>query len=175
MKRTKRGAAGRRKPQTAERGGVVVRRAAKKDIAAIAALSVELARFHEAREKSFKTARGLKSGLAEHKAGQLRRRNVRFAVAQAEGDIIGYCLSVAVQRPPIFKTRRVLHILDMCVTARMRRRGVGHLLFEDAVAWAKSRGIRRIEVAFAPSNEISSRFWPGLGFKTFIESGYLEI
>ena len=120
-------------------------------------------------------APGAKAKQAAHKARALRRRDARLTVAEENGRVIGFCMSLLIARPPIYVDPRAVQILDMCVTARCRRRGVGHLLFEDVMKWARSRRIKRIEVTFAPSNEISSRFWPGLGFRTFTERGYLLI
>jgi len=173
---TKQRAAKRASRRGAASHGVTIRKATARDIPAITALNMEMMRFHAARDKDFQmTARDARSRLAAHKSAQLRRRNARLTVAGQSGKVIAYCLSVVASRPPIYRVRTMIQVMDMCVAARHRRRGLGRRLFEDAVEWAKSRSIRRIEVSFAPSNELARSFWPSLGFRTFMQRGYLEL
>lgn len=155
---------------------ITVREATRRDLSAIASLWIELALFHAKREKSFRLGPNAKAKFAKHQNESFGRENTRIAVTEHRGKIIGYCSMRIDAIPPMFdRTARVGQIVDMCVTARCRRHGVGRLLFGDARAWFRSQGIDRIEVVFAKANEISTAFWLGLGFKEFTEKRYLEI
>jgi len=168
----------RKKASTKASGGVIIRRAKKEDVPAIVAMNAELLRFHEPLDKSFGIAvsdRALRRILMKHKADRVATRCVRLAVAEYSGKVVGYCFSFATTRLPVGQTRRAVHVQDMCVAARCRRRGIGRALFDDVAHWARSRGITRIEVAFAPANKLSSSFWQGLGFRTYLIDAYLDI
>jgi ribosomal protein S18 acetylase RimI-like enzyme len=154
---------------------VLVREASKNDLPAVVSLWQELALFHAKREKSFHLSPDARTKFTKHRKEVFGRENTHLAVAVRRGKVIAYCSSQIDTLPPIFDRARVGQIVDMCVTARCRRRGVGRLLFDDARQWFRSNGIDRIEVVFAKANEVSTAFWLGLGFREFTEKRYLEI
>ena len=52
-----------------------------------------------------------------------------------------------------------------------RRRGIGRALLEQAVAWARESGIRKLELHVFPHNEAAIALYEGFGF---VREGYRQ-
>ncbi|MGL6280439.1 MAG: GNAT family N-acetyltransferase [Gaiella sp.] len=94
-----------------------------------------------------------------------RHADARVFVAVV-GDRVVARLSVA--RDPHPASRHVADV-GLLVDADHRRQGVGRLLLEEAVRWAGSAGVRKLELHVFPWNE------PALGLYTsfgFVREGY---
>jgi GNAT superfamily N-acetyltransferase len=48
-----------------------------------------------------------------------------------------------------------------------RRHGLGRVLFEHLLAWARERGVERVELRYIEGNEAAEQFWHKTGFRTF--------
>jgi GNAT superfamily N-acetyltransferase len=48
-----------------------------------------------------------------------------------------------------------------------RRQGQGQALLGELIAWARSKGAKRIELQFIDGNEIAEHFWSKTGFRPF--------
>jgi len=81
-------------------------------------------------------------------------------VALEGGEIVGR-LSVA--RDPHPASAHVAD-LGLVVAADHRRRGIGRLLLENAVAWARGAGVRKLELHVFPWNEPAIRLYETFGF-----------
>ncbi len=92
-----------------------------------------------------------------------------FFVAEANGDLVGHVHVVVRETPPlpILKPRRVAHIDEIVVTAAYRGQGVGHLLMEQAEAWAIAQGAAAIELGVYEFNQPAQEFYRSLGYTTF--------
>ena len=82
-------------------------------------------------------------------------------VAESDGEIVGR-LSVA--RDPHPASRHVAD-LGLMVDASLRRRGVGTALLEQAAAWARTEGVRKLELHVFPHNEPALRLYESFGFE----------
>jgi ribosomal protein S18 acetylase RimI-like enzyme len=51
------------------------------------------------------------------------------------------------------------------VAAQYRRRGIGRMLLDEAVAWARVSGIRKIELHVFPWNEPAIGLYESFGFE----------
>ena len=51
------------------------------------------------------------------------------------------------------------------VAAEYRRRGIGRALLEQAVAWARDAGVRKLELHVFPWNEPAIRLYEQFGFE----------
>lgn len=82
-------------------------------------------------------------------------------VADDEGQVIGR-LSLARDSHPASR-----HVADLglMVAAGYRRRGVGRALLEQAVAWCRDAGIRKLELHVFPWNEPAIRLYERFGFE----------
>ncbi|HEU0335742.1 MAG TPA: GNAT family N-acetyltransferase [Gaiellaceae bacterium] len=82
-------------------------------------------------------------------------------VAEVDGTVVGR-LSLA--RDPHPASRHVAD-LGLMVAAAHRRRGIGRALLERAVAWARSAGVRKLELHVFPWNEPALALYQSFGFE----------
>jgi GNAT superfamily N-acetyltransferase len=108
-------------------------------------------------------------------AGHITADTSCVLVAQQDGRLVGYCLAVLAQYPPVFQTRDYGTVFDLAVTRQCRRAGVGEKLYRAAEAWFADRGIHRIEIRVAVSNEVSTAFWKKMGFSPYVTTVFKNI
>ena len=128
-----------------------------------AASLVELARAVGAEEEGWLITGGeWRSAAEERRYLRSIRRHPHAAVLVAEDDgaIVGR-LSVARDLHPASE-----HVGDvgLMVARDYRRRGVGKALMEGAEEWARSVGIRKLELHVFPHNEPAIALYEGLGY-----------
>ena len=74
-----------------------------------------------------------------------------------DGRIVGYCFSMHVLDE--------MHVNKIAVAPAWRRRGVAKALMDDALEFARSRGIASIALEVRESNEGARAFYRTLGFE----------
>ena len=82
-------------------------------------------------------------------------------VAETREGIVGR-LSIARDAHPAS-----FHVADLglMVAAAARRRGIGRALLEQAVAWAREVGVRKLELHVFPHNEAAIALYESYGFR----------
>ena len=82
-------------------------------------------------------------------------------VAEDDGRIVGR-LSLARDQHPASA-----HVADLglMVAATHRRRGIGQALLEEAVAWARERGVTKLELHVFPHNQAAIALYDRFGFE----------
>jgi putative acetyltransferase len=107
--------------------------------------------------------RGWRSAGDERRYLRGLRRSADAAVYVAEGPegVVGR-LSVARDAHPASR-----HVADigLMVAAGRRRQGIGRGLLEAAVLWARSAGVRKLELHVFPHNEGAIRLYESFGFE----------
>jgi putative acetyltransferase len=129
-----------------------------------AARLVELARAVGAEEEGWLITGGeWRSAAEERRYLRSIRRHPHAAVLVAEenGTIVGR-LSIARDLHPASE-----HVADvgLMVARDFRRRGAGKALMEGAEEWARSAGIRKLELHVFPHNEPAIALYEGLGYE----------
>jgi RimJ/RimL family protein N-acetyltransferase len=106
---------------------------------------------------------GGRSVVEERRYLRVVRRHPDAAVyvAEADGAIVGR-LSVA--RDPHPASRHVAD-LGLMVAAAHRRQGIGRRLLEQAVGWASSSDVTKLELHVFPWNEPAIELYEGFGFR----------
>ncbi len=158
------------RPAAAPPDGVTIRAATRRDIGPVAGLMAESWRFHAAHQPAIRLSPCLLDGC-EQQARQLGadRDDQRLLLAEQDGEVIaffaiGLNIQQANTRPGLFMPGIYGDIFEVAVRENRRRGGVGTALFEAAWAWFAAQGTQAVFVNYAPTNPISSRFWPRLGF-----------
>ena len=95
--------------------------------------------------------------------------HVGFFVAEDKGELVGHVHIIVRETPPvpILKPRRLAYIDEIVVKVAYRGRGVGHLLMEQAEAWARTNGATAIELGVYEFNQEAQAFYRDLGYTTF--------
>lgn len=93
---------------------------------------------------------------------QVRRHPDAALYVVEDGDRIVGRLSMARDLHPASS-----HVADLglMVAASHRRRGLGRALLEQAVAWARESGVRKLELHVFPWNEPAVRLYESFGFE----------
>ena len=105
---------------------------------------------------------------------QVDRAVLPARAAESDGEVVGYLMARAEQRPPVFVGGPVMSISDICVKTGFRRGGTGVAMVNELLRLADEMGITRIEVGYAATNELSHAFWGKIGFKPFSVTAALE-
>jgi RimJ/RimL family protein N-acetyltransferase len=84
-----------------------------------------------------------------------------YVAESAEGEIVGR-LSLARDQHPASS-----HVADLglMVAAHYRRRGIGRALLEQAIRWARRRGVTKLELHVFPHNEPAIALYESFGFE----------
>lgn len=90
-----------------------------------------------------------------------RHADAAVFVAEEDGRIVAR-LSLSRDLHPASR-----HVADLglMVASGHRRRGIGRALLEEAVAWARSAGVRKLELHVFPWNEPALALYEAFGFR----------
>jgi putative acetyltransferase len=82
-------------------------------------------------------------------------------VAEDEGRVVA---RLSLSRDPHPASRHVAD-LGLMVAAEHRRQGIGRMLLEAAIEWARRAGVRKLELHVFPWNEPAIRLYESVGFE----------
>jgi ribosomal protein S18 acetylase RimI-like enzyme len=143
---------------------VSIRKAAVDDLNAIGNLWQEFMDFHKRRDPHYRRSTDGRERFKEFISGHMTSDMSCILVAEQGTTVVGYCLATLEKYPPVFEDRDYGMVFDLTVTELCRRKGIGERLSREAEAWFSDRGIHRIEVRVAVSNETSTAFWKKMEF-----------
>jgi ribosomal protein S18 acetylase RimI-like enzyme len=150
--------------------------AEEKHIPDITRLWVEFLQFHVDIDPIWTPSEGAEDGQREEQTKPMMASDKGFVLVALDGDeVIGYAIS-EIKSPLRGSTRPEYgYIHHVAITERYRRSGVGEKMFNEILAWFKSKGMDRIELDITSKNYVSSSFWSKLGFEEYVRTLYLEI
>lgn len=76
---------------------------------------------------------------------------------------------------PTLRPCRRVHIEDLVVTQKWRRRGVGRRLMAAAASWARAHGARQVVLTVWDGNEAARRFYDSLGYRDLSRTLMLDL
>lgn len=90
-----------------------------------------------------------------------------FAAVSSDDLVIGYCFCIIQQtlHDNVLTDVKTLYIDDLCVDESCRRCGVGRLLYEHAVSYARSIGCHNVTLNVWEMNPGARAFYESLGMK----------
>jgi len=94
----------------------------------------------------------------------LRRRDCRVLIAEADGKQIGTA-TATVSEAPLFWPSRYGYLRDVYVLPPWRRQGLGTLLVKDLLNWLRSESVARVELLALAANTEARAFWSGQDFE----------
>jgi hypothetical protein len=94
-----------------------------------------------------------------------RHPDAAVFVAEIGGEIVG---RLSISRDPHPASRHVAD-LGLMVGASVRRRGIGWALLEQAVSWARTSGVHKLELHVFPHNSPAISLYERFGF---VREGY---
>ena len=108
-------------------------------------------------------------GCKKYTAEQLRSlladpANTPIFVATLDGVAVGYCFCIRqVQTAASMQKITTLYIDDLCVDAAMRGRGIGKVLYDYAVEYAREHGYYNLTLNVWACNPSAMRFYEKCG------------
>ncbi len=152
-----------------------IREATREDVPQILPVWWELMAFHAERDVYYRTCEGAEKAFANYVHDNIEKDDACVWIAEMDEEIVGYCQCMVAATPPVFELKQYGQIADMAVLEAYRRQGVGERMVERAMGWFHSRGLRRVEVRAAVTNEVSTRFWRKMGFTPFAETMFQTV
>ena len=151
-----------------ENDQIVIRRATPADLTHVGRLGAELLRLHYAFDprRFMAPGRGAEDGYSWFLGTQLNEPDALVLVADRSGDVVGY-LYAAIE-PRNWKELRdeAGFVHDVIVADSVRGSGAGRALMDAAFEWMRQRGMPRVVLWTAASNERARRLFETLGFRS---------
>ncbi|WP_310569661.1 GNAT family N-acetyltransferase [Gemmatimonas sp.] len=146
---------------------VVIRTATKADLPALGRLAVLLVRLHHDfdRARFMAATDQTERGYGSYLGSQLAERDTTVLVATVEETVVGYAWGSleGIDYMSLRGPAGVLH--DLVVDEAHRRRGIGSLLLEAAIASLETAGARQVVLSTAARNENAQQLFTRHGFR----------
>ena len=150
-------------------------RVGKEDVPAIVELLKQLNDYQAGFDPVHRLKDDAGIGFAQYVRSKLLSEEDLFLVAVIRKKVVGFSMSAVVKgRPDVYEKAPIIEISDMLVLEEHRWRGVGTEMLNHIRSWAKSKGIRRIELNAEARNDIGLAFWKKRGFNDYIHRLYLD-
>ena len=112
--------------------------------------------------------------FSAHLIESLSNSETTIVVAEDRKEILGFTLAYVESLPEWFGSRRIGFIRYMGVSAEVRDKKIGTMMFEFVISRFREQKINRVEL-YVLSGLPAAAFWQKLGFSTFMERRFLEI
>lgn len=146
-----------------------VRRATTRDLDRVTALWTAITHHHAPLDPLFRMRPDAEDALRDL-LGQLHRDpDAAIFVYDEAGDLPGMCIVKIDYSPPIMEEVVRAEITDLGVREGERRRGIGGVLVDEALAWVAEKGVLRVEVQVATGNVEGQAFWRSRGFGSVMD------
>lgn len=98
----------------------------------------------------------------------IESQEATILVAERDGEVLGYAILLIKNALPISVAvpRHVAFLNDIAVTKVEQGRGIGRLLTDAAVAWAREQGASALELGVFEFNADAIAFYEHLGFQS---------
>ncbi len=113
--------------------------------------------------------------MADRFADDYAEDGYHMAIAENDGEIVGFCLSYITHKPKYFKLQKFGFIGDLYVKPDFRRKGIGRSLVENAIGFFDSQKVQQIELLVAIKNDNAIEFWQSMGFEHLLTWMYKRI
>jgi GNAT superfamily N-acetyltransferase len=142
---------------------ITIRQATIGDIEALQHLDQELFVDSVAYDPDLELDWALSDKGKAHFEKYIRASDCACFVAEDVGKCIGYI--TLVPKIVVYRKSRCIEIRDMAVTAAYQSKGIGSLLVQKAVEWAKGKGYQKIYVSCYAQNTRARSFYQQNGLK----------
>lgn len=98
-------------------------------------------------------------------------------VAEVDDIIVGYILIEVIESRflDMLIPRKIAHIRDIAVMQKHQKQGIGHLLFQQSIEWAKSKGVTSLELTVWEFNQNAIAFYKRQGMQTLTRTMALPL
>jgi GNAT superfamily N-acetyltransferase len=150
----------------------IVRVALPEDVLAISKLWLKFMEYNAKFDSSFEVKPKITARFAREIQDRLQDPNYRIAVAELDGELVGYSFSYISKKPYFFMLGKFGFFGDLFVLEQYRGRGIGRILVKDTHDYFKRKGVEQIELLVATKNIETIRFWEHQGYTRLLEWMY---
>jgi GNAT superfamily N-acetyltransferase len=154
---------------------VIIRKAIAEDVPSIVELWKELMDFHKERDRIFSRSASGHENFADYLKGHISKENSYLFVAEADKNIVGYCLVFIEKYHPVIELQEYCLVQDIAVTEKYRCKGIGERFLKETQRWCCEKGIHRVEARVSTYNKAAKEFWTEMGFTPYLETVFLEM
>jgi ribosomal protein S18 acetylase RimI-like enzyme len=154
---------------------VILRDARRGDEPDLGRLWRELMDLHVALDRRFALSDNADGAFLSYVDQAIERPDYCVRVAEVGGEPVGFIICCIQMNSPVYRTKWIGYVNDLCVTASMRGRGIGELLVEDAIHWLRENGAESVEVYVARRNDGAQRFWRRVGAREYLDRMSFEL
>jgi len=154
---------------------VTIRDARADDDADLARLWRELMDLHVALDDRFALSDNADEAFQSYAETARNRDDYRVRLAVVNEHAVGFVICCILPNSPVYRTRWIGYINDLCVTRNMRGHGIGELLVEDSVEWLRNNGADSVEVYVARANDGAQRFWRRVGGREYLDRMSIDL
>lgn len=154
---------------------IVLRDALPADRPLLLVLWRELMEVHTRDDPRFALAQDADARFVDYVDTARQRDDYRVRVATWAGDgprrsarLVGFTIACVLPNAPMYRTRWIGYVNDICVTREARGRGIGRALVLDALDWMRDRGAESFEVHVADRNPGALEFWRAMGAQAYL-------
>jgi len=99
----------------------------------------------------------------------VRSRNKLALIAELSDRPIGILIAGTHRSHVMDRREGYAHVLELAVTKKFRRKGIGQMLMEEFTRWAKDKGEDCLVLEVLPENDIAKDFYAKLGYESIVE------
>lgn len=155
---------------------VTIRPAIKEDYTTLLPIGLETQELHaDAHPNIF--VHGVAGLPEDYFAGHINSETQIAYVAEVDDSIVGYILLEIIEHKfqDILIPRKLAYIRDIVVRKMHQQQGIGHLLFQQSVEWAKSKGVTSVELTVWEFNQNAIAFYKRQGMETLTRTMSLPL
>jgi ribosomal protein S18 acetylase RimI-like enzyme len=141
-----------------------VRAPTPRELDRVAELWLALLRHHAAAGPRFEPGPEASEHIRAELQAWSRSADVRIVVAVDE-QLAGFCIARILRRSELFRETSRGEIDSIFVPVASRGRGIARRLVDDALAWLRQSGVRRVELSVDATNPEGRAFWQRIGFE----------
>ncbi|ADN50227.1 GNAT family N-acetyltransferase [Vulcanisaeta distributa] len=147
---------------------VTIREARESDVDALVDLVVRLKRLNSEFDPLFSARNDCAERAREYLINALRdNKNHLVLVAEDMGKIVGV-LKADIRERLFYSPSIEGAIVDFYVMPEYRRKGLGRMMLERAIAMLRERGAQLITAEFPTQNQIAVNFYNKMGFRSLV-------
>lgn len=154
---------------------IALRDARDSDFPDLLLLWRELMDLHTRLDPRFALADDADTRFGSYVDSAIHREDYHLRLALLGHRPVGFAISCILPNSPVYRAQWIGYVNDLCVTASVRRRGVGERLVEDAVEWLREGGAESVEVYVAHANQVAQSFWRRVGGRDYLQRLSLDL
>jgi len=144
---------------------IKIRKATKKDLAAIADIWYKEERLSEKLESFYRLKKNAKKIIINKLKKKINKKDFIIFVAEDKGKIIASFQGWISKPYYLWDYDAIGHVGTVYVERAYRKKGIAKKLLDELIRWFKSKNVDAIDGYFLNKNKIAKKVWHKLGFK----------